>query len=269
VKLATGKSTLPSVRAWAALASVTLLAAPVLRAQDKVPPLTIFAAADLSQAFGEIAPLFEQVEGTEVRLVFGSTGTLALQIEHGAPADLFFAANVSVVDRLREQGLVVAATERLYARGRLVIVTSAGTGPRVDVPADLTRPEVRGVVIADPERAPYGQAAREALKAAGVWDAVSPKLVYAENIHQALQFVQSGAADAGITALSVARVPNIRFVMIDERLHRPINQAAAVVTASRRQPAARDFLAFVNGPRGRAIMTRYGFMLPDIADGVR
>jgi molybdate transport system substrate-binding protein len=249
-------------REWLlALAAVAALAPAGARA---APPasLTVFAASDLALAFKDIVPRFEAAHGAKAVVVLGSTGNLAKQIEEGAPADLFFAANVAFVDRLAASGAVLPDTRALYARGRAVLVAPKGAAVAVRSLADLARPEVRRVAIANPEHAPYGQAAKEALEAAGLWEAVRGKLVYGENVRQALQFVQSGAVDAGIVALSIAGVPEIERVLVDEALHRPLDQAAAVVARSARPDLARAFLRFVTGPEGRAILARYGFVAP-------
>ncbi len=226
------------------------------------PTLTVYAAADLAFAFGELVPRFERASGAKVTLVLGSSGNLARQIEHGAPADVFFAANVGFVDDLVAKGAAVAETRTVYARGRIVLAIAKAAGLVLRELKDLLRPEVHRIAIANPAHAPYGQAAREALEAAGLWEAVRPKLVYGENIRQALQFVQTGAAEAGIVALSVASVPEVEFVPIDERLHRPIDQAAAVTARSAQPDLARAFLRFVTGPEGREVLQRYGFALP-------
>ncbi|HET6366939.1 MAG TPA: molybdate ABC transporter substrate-binding protein, partial [Pseudomonadales bacterium] len=127
---------------------------------------------------------------------------------------------------------------------------------------DLRRPEVRRIAIANPDHAPYGKAAQEALQAAGLWTEVKPKLVYGENIRHVLQFVETGAVEAGIVALSVADVPGVVHVPIDPALHAPLNQMAAVVKRSPRPELGLAFIQFVNGPEGRPIMRRYGFRLP-------
>ena len=224
--------------------------------------ITVFAASDLALAFAEIGPAFERATGTAARMVMGSTGTLARQIERGAPADVFFAANVAYVDSLRAHGAVLAGSQRLYARGRIVVATARQTGLAIGTLADLARPEVKRVAIANPLHAPYGQAARQALASAGLWGRVSPKLVYGENVRQALQMVQTGAVDAGIIALSVASVPEIVFRPVDERLHRPLDQAAAVVAASRRRERAEAFLEWVTEGEGKAVLARHGFVVP-------
>jgi molybdate transport system substrate-binding protein len=231
-------------------------------AQPKPPVLTVYGAADLSFAFREIAPLFEKATGTKVVLVLGSTGTLAKQIEHGAPADVFFAANTSFVDDLTAKGAVIPETRLLYAQGRIVLAAPRGSKLRVERLEDLVGPGVKRVAIANPDHAPYGRAARQALQAARVWDALRPRLVYGENIRHTLQFIETGAVDAGIIALSIAEAPGVRAAPIDPALYAPLDQIAAVVKRSGRPELAMAFVQFVNGPEGRPIMKRYGFLLP-------
>ena len=248
---------------WLALGQVLAVAvAAPASAQPRPQPLTVFGAADLAFAFREIAPLFEKATGTTVTLVLGSTGTLAKQIEHGAPADVFFAANESFIEDLRQKGAIIRETRALYAQGRIVLATSTKTGVTVSDLRDLVHPEIRRIAIANPAHAPYGRAAQEALEAAGLWERIRPKLVYGENIRHTLQFVETGAVEAGIVALSVANVPEVRSVPIDPKRHNPLNQMAAVVKRSPRPELGLAFLAFVNGPEGRPIMKRYGFLLP-------
>jgi len=232
------------------------------RAQPVAPAITVYAASDLDMAFREIKPIFEKATGTRVTLVMGSTGNLAKQIEHGAPADVFFAANASFVDDLQTAGAVIPQTRALYAQGRIVLATPTKSTVVVRELADLLKPEVRRVAIANPAHAPYGRAAQEALESAGVWERLKPKLVYGENIRHTLQFVETGAVEAGIVALSVAGVPEVRYVPIDPKLHKPLNQVAAVVKRSARPELGVAFIQFLNGPEGRPIMKRYGFFLP-------
>jgi len=128
---------------------------------------------------------------------------------------------------------------------------------------DLSRAEVRRIAIANPDHAPYGRAARDALMRAGLWSSLQPRLVLGENISQTFQFVATGNADAGIVALSLAiGTPGTHYTIIDQALHDPIAQSAGVLARTRQPMAARDFLAFVNGPLGRPIMKKYGFTLP-------
>jgi molybdate transport system substrate-binding protein len=224
--------------------------------------LTVFAASDLAFAFNEIVPRFERAFGVKVTLVLGSTGNFAHQIEQGAPADVFFAADESFINRLVSRGVLIGETRGLYAQGRLVLATSKSAEPKLTDLRQLLEPRIRRVAIANPVHAPYGRAAREALTRSGLWDVVQPKLVYGENIRQTLQYVQTGAVEVGIIALSVASVPEIEWVPIDSNLHHPLNQTVAVVRQSPRPELGVAFIHFVSGPEGRAIMKRFGFLLP-------
>lgn len=224
--------------------------------------IIVAAAADLTPAFEELGRQFEQETGIKVTFSFGSTGTLAKQIENGAPVDLFAAANAEFVDQLEREGLILPETKALYARGRITIWTRADSGTGIERIEDLARTDVVRVAIANPEHAPYGKAAREALESAGIWKAVEPKLVYGENIRQAMQYAETGNADAAITALSLSVRSNGRWTLVPEELHKPLDQALAVIKGSRLEQAARRFGEFINSPQGRATMRKYGFALP-------
>lgn len=225
-------------------------------------PFTVAAAADLQFAFTDISKRFEAQTGQKVTFIFGSTGNLAKQIENGAPIDLIAAANVSFVDGLREKGLIIPETEQLYALGRIVVAGNRAAGVQVTRLEDLLDPKIKHVAIANPEHAPYGLAAKQALISAGIWEQIQPKLVLGENIRQTLQFVQTGNAEAGVVALSVAHVPEITYALVDDRLHEPLNQALGVVKGSPYEKAAREFAAFVVGAQGRPILQKYGFQVP-------
>ena len=241
-----------------------LLAACTIPVVNIVEPaeLTVAAAADLQFAFTEIGTLFEQETGHRVTFVFGSTGQLAQQIENGAPFDLLAAANVSYIDSLAEKDLVLPDSVVLYARGRIVLAVNRASRVNAVSLQDLLSDQFTLVAIANPEHAPYGLAAKEALQSAGVWEEVQTKIVFGENIRQTLQFIQTGDAEVGIVALSVADVPEISWTLIDESLYNPLDQALAVVTGSPHQELARQFAAFINSPLGQSTMQKYGFVLP-------
>jgi molybdate transport system substrate-binding protein len=224
--------------------------------------LVVSAASDLTPAFQEIGRLFEQQDGTKVTFNFGSTGQLTQQIEQGAPVDLFAAANVSFVEGLEKKNLIIPDTKALYAQGRITLWTRDDNALKLERIEDLARPEFKKVAIANPEHAPYGLAAREALQTAGVWDAVAPKLVYGENVSQTLQYAESGNVDAAVVALSLSTQSKGRWVLIPAELHKPLNQALAVVKATKHEQEARRFAAIVNSAEGRGVMRRYGFVLP-------
>jgi molybdate transport system substrate-binding protein len=225
------------------------------------PPaaLTVFAASDLGPPFRQVVPQFESMNGVKVTLVLGSTGMLAQQIRNGAPADVFFAANESFITDLAAESLTLPQTHTIYARGRIAIVTLKAGGVRAnDLKALATLP-VKRIAIANPQHAPYGLAAKQALEAAGLWASLEPKLVFGENVQQAVQFVRSGSAEVGIVARSVADTPDLNWTVVDERLHAPLNQAAAVIAGAKQAAAAMTFIQFVSGERGRAVMKQFGF----------
>ena len=226
------------------------------------PDLTVAAASDLMPAFEEIGRAFESVHKRKVVFVFGSTGMLAKQIEHGAPMDLFAAASVSYVDQLDQKGLIIPGTKAVYARGRITLWTPQESNLRLQGVADLARPEVTRVAIANPDHAPYGLAARQALETAGVWDRVRPKLVYADNIRQTLQYAETGNVEVSIVALSLSLQSRGRWTLIPEQLHKPIDQGLGIIKTTKNEQIARDFATFLNGPEGRAIMQKYGFTFP-------
>lgn len=221
--------------------------------------LTVAAASDLTPAFEELGREFEAATKTKVVFVFGSTGMLTRQIENGAPFDLFAAANVSYVDQLDQKGLIVPGSKAIYARGRITLWTSNESPLRLQGIADLARPEVQRVAIANPDHAPYGLAAKQALQSAGVWDQVQPKLVYGDNIRQTLQYAQTGNVEVAIVALSLSIQGNGRWTLIPEELHQPIDQGLAIMKSTGNEPAARAFATFINSPQGRATMKKYGF----------
>ena len=231
-------------------------------ASPAAEPLLVAAASDLQFAFSEIGELFEAETGQKVIFTFGSTGNLTTQIENGAPFDILAAANVAFVDRLTAQGLTIPETQQLYAQGRIVLVVNRSSGLKATRLEDLRNPAITRIAIANPEHAPYGLAAREALQQVGVWADIQEKLVLGENVSQTLQFVQTGNAPVGIVALSIANVPEVTVTLLPAELYEPINQALAVIKSTTNEEAARAFIAFVNSPTGREIMKRYGFLLP-------
>jgi molybdate transport system substrate-binding protein len=224
--------------------------------------LTVSAAADLTPAFEEIGKIFERETGVKVTFNFGSTGQLTQQIESGAPVDLFAAANVSFIEELEKKNLILPDTKALYGQGRITIWTRSDSPLRIERVEDLARADVRRIAIANPEHAPYGVAAREALQSAGVWQAVQTKLVFGENVAQTLQYAETGNVDAAIVALSISIGSGGRWTLAPQDSHRPLNQALAVVRGTRHEAEARRFAAFINSPPGRAVMRKYGFVLP-------
>jgi molybdate transport system substrate-binding protein len=225
------------------------------------PEIRVAAASDLMRAFRAIAPRFEEEFGCKVTLIFGSSGLLAKQSENGAPFDLFAAANESYVRDLESKRKILPGTRQIYALGRIVIWTAPGK-KRANTLRDLTDGGFRRIAIANPRHAPYGQAAKEALTRYGLWTQIKPKLVYGENVTQALQYAESGAADAAIVALSLAIDGKGSYTLVPESLHSPLRQALGVLSRSANPDLAKRFAEFVGRPQGRWYMKRYGFRLP-------
>jgi molybdate transport system substrate-binding protein len=225
-------------------------------------PLLVSAASNLTLAVEELGKRYTQATGTPVVFNLASSGQLAQQIEQGAPVDLFIAANVGYVRDLAARGYVLPDSVRVYARGRLTLWTPQDTSLPVETVQDLLKPEVRRVAIANPEHAPYGAAAREAMHKAGVWEDVQPKLVIGENVRQTLQFAEAGNVDVALVPLSLSIESGGRWTLVPEELHAPLDQALGIVADSLRRAQAEDFAAFIIGPQGRDILSRYGFVPP-------
>ncbi len=222
--------------------------------------LLVAAAANLQFAFTEMGRQFEAQTSTAVTFSFSSSGNLATQIENGAPFDLFAAADEEFIERLAAQGLILPNSKRIYAQGRLVLVVNRAAGVTAVTLDDLLAEDIRQIAIANPEHAPYGRAAQQALQNANLWQTLQPKIVYAENVRQALQFVQTGDAQAGLIALSIADVPEVTYTAVPPDTHVPLNQALAIPQNAPHPDDARAFADFVTSADGRAIMEQYEFI---------
>jgi molybdate transport system substrate-binding protein len=226
-------------------------------------PIRVAAAADLTDAFTELGQVFEAKTGQSLTFSFGSSGLLAKQIAEGAPFDVFAAANVSFVEQVVAAGACDPKTQASFARGRIVLWTRhGGVAPPEDL-RSLSDERFTRIAIANPEHAPYGQAAMEALRDVGVSEAVERRLVYGENVRQTLQFAETGNAEVAIVALALVihdrRNP---WTLIDERHHRPITQALVACDRGGQRTGGAAFAAFVGSAEGRQVMRRYGFVLP-------
>jgi molybdate transport system substrate-binding protein len=246
----------------APLFSLLVIAASCGKPAESEEKLIVAAAADLIPAFRELGTSFEQATGIKITFNFSSTGILARQIENGAPVDLFAAANIGFIDGLEKKGLIIPDTKALYARGRITLWIAPTNKAEITKLEDLARPEVEKISIANPEHAPYGTAAREALQSLGIWSTVQPKCVFGDNVRQALQYAEAGEVNAAIVALSLSVQTKGAWILIPQELHQPLDQALAVIKGAKREKEARQFGLFINGPQGRPIMRKYGFILP-------
>ncbi|RXI96408.1 molybdate ABC transporter substrate-binding protein [Anaerobacillus alkaliphilus] len=229
---------------------------------DAREELTVAAASDLTLAFSEVGRLFEEETGTKVVFSFGSTGQLADQIEHGAPFDIFAAANKKFIENLNEKDLLLTDTMQTYAFGRIGIATRADSQLQVEQIEDLLKSEVVKVAIANPEHAPYGLAAKQAFETTGVWDELEEKLVFGRNISDTLTYIETGNAEVAIIALSLVKKDEVNFHIIDEQMHAPLEQMLAITKATKQEEIAREFTSFIFGPIGKPIMESYGFIVP-------
>ncbi len=229
--------------------------------------IRVAAAADLNFAMADLSGQFEKQTGIKVNVTSGSSGNFFAQIQNGAPFDLFFSADIEYPRKLAAAGFAEPETLREYALGRIVIWVPA------DAKADVTKQgwnalldaSVQKIAIANPEHAPYGRAAVSALQRAGIYEQVKTKLVYGENISQAAQFVQSGNAQVGIIALSLAISSGMKEGKIWEipaETYPPIEQGAVVLRSAKNKNAARAFLEFASSTGGRKILEKHGFAIP-------
>lgn len=230
--------------------------------------LTIAAASDLNFAFKELVGEYEKQTENHVKLSLGSSGNFFSQIQNGAPFDLYFSADIGYPKKLEDAGLTVPGSLYRYAIGRIVLWT--GNGSHIDVAKgfeSLREPTIKKIAIANPKHAPYGRAAVAAMEHFKVYDQVKDKLVLGENISQAAQFIESGACDIGIIALSLALAPTMKargtFWEVPGEAHPPLEQGAVILKSSIHQGSAKRFLEFMKGPQGQEIMKRYGFTLPN------
>jgi len=249
-----------------ALLVIWMMALPMAGAA-RTQEIRVAAAADLKFAMPDVAEQFEKHTGTKVDVTYGSSGNFFSQLQNGAPFDLFFSADVNYPRRLESAGLAEPGTFYLYAVGRMAIWTPAAT--KVDVARQgwkaLLDPGVERIAIANPEHAPYGRAAVAALQKAGIYEQVKAKLVYGESISQAAQFVQSGNAQAGIVAMSLAVSPGMKDGQrweIPQDMHPSIEQAVVLLKSSKNKEGARSFLKFIEGEAGRSTLSKYGFTFP-------
>jgi molybdate transport system substrate-binding protein len=243
----------------------TLAFAPAARADAPV----IAAASDLQFALAEIADAFEAETGEAVELTFGSSGNFARQIRQGAPYEMYLSADERFVLDLHADGFT--RDEGVpYALGRIVIFTPHGApleadGQLDDLAAALEENRVTRFAIANPEHAPYGLAAEQALRHRGLWDAITPALVLGENVSQAAQFAATGNTDGGIIAYSLALSAPVAargsFDLIPEAWHAPLRQRMVLLDGA--GPVAERFQAYLQTPPARDILRRYGFELPE------
>ena len=229
--------------------------------------ITVAAASDLNYAIKEVIEGYQTATGNHVKLSLGSSGNFYAQIQNGAPFDLYFSADIGYPKKLEEAGLIVPGSLYRYAVGRIVLWTNHASHRDVSKGLELLRdPAIKKIAIANPKHAPYGRAAVAAMQHFKVYEDAKERLVLGENISQAAQFIESGACDIGIIALSLALAPTMKaagtYWEIPRDAHPPLEQGAAILKSSKQQMTAQQFVAFMQSTQGQEIMSRYGFTLP-------
>ena len=256
--------------AWL-LGGLLVVAGSPVRGQSATSP-NIAAASDLQFALREVADAFQRENGKTVNLVFGSSGNFYRQILQEAPFEMYLSADEAFV---RQLALADATVDdgTLYATGRIALFVPHESRLQVDpglsdLRAALLEGRVRRFAIANPEHAPYGRAAEQALRSAGLWEVVQPALVLGENASQAAQFAASGSAQGGILPYSLVLAPQVgdrgSWVLLPADTHEPLRQRMVLLTGA--GPVAREFYHYVQQPAARAVLGRYGFVVPGAAD---
>lgn len=244
------------------LVAVFAIAAGCSREPSAHPTLAVAAAANLTEMLNTAGPAFEAHTGIHPLFSFASTAQLTQQIENAAPFDIFLAADASHIDQLDQEHLLVPGSRAVYAIGVLALWIPPNSAAMITGLEGLVSPAVRTIAIAKPELAPYGKAAVDSLQAAGIWNQVQPKVVYAENIAMARQYGDSGNADAVFTAYSLVIKDQGKIIPVDEKLHQPIRQALGILASSKNPAAARKFAGFFLAGAGRDTLRQYGYRFP-------
>jgi molybdate transport system substrate-binding protein len=250
------------VKILALTLAALLLGAPVVRAQE----VTLSVAISLKDAIEELGRGFTAAHpGVVLRYNFGASGDLQKQIEAGAPVDVFLSAAQRQMDELEKKNLIVVATRRAFARNALTVVKPADSRVDIGKAADLLEAPVGKIAVGNPKSVPAGQYAEESLRALGLWDRLQPKLVFAENVRQVLDYVARGEVDAGFvyTTDAATRAQGVKeaFRPPDDT-YRPVIYPGAVVAASKQPALGRAFLDLLESPQGRTVLGRFGFQPP-------
>ncbi len=219
-------------------------------------PLRIAAASSLRFALEEISKKFQKKYKTELLISYGASGHFYLQIKHGAPYDVFLSANATYPRKLVEKGRALKDTYTVFAKGRLVLFTVKD----IELKDYSVLLKVKRIALANPKYAPYGKAAMEFLKNAGLYPKVRHKLVYGANVSQAFQFTASGGADIGLVALSLV-IPfgKGRWLEVSPELYSPVEHAGVVTVQTKNRELAKEFLNFLKSKDAEGVFKRYGF----------
>lgn len=251
------------MKLWVTFLALFFVFSTAIQAQK----ITVFAASDLKFALDSVRDEFlKKNPNCEMEMIYGSSGKGMQQIQNGAPYHLFFSANMEFVAKMYKDGDIVTEP-KMYALGRLVLWSKHKDFRPEAGFENLKEPWVRKIAIANPTHAPYGEKAKQTLEQLGLYEKLQQKLVLGENISQTAGFISSGAADAGIIALSLALAPNIAessqkgYFLIDAQLHAPLLQGYGITKKGQNSAEAQKFYDFMQTKEAKEIMKKYGFTI--------
>lgn len=231
------------------------------RAQQE---LLVSAAGSLTNAFGEVGKQFEAANsGVKVIFNFAASGALLQQIDKGAPVDVFASADQKTMDQAKEKNLILAETRKDFVSNGLVLIVPKDSNLAIKGVKDLAGTKIARIAMGNPETVPAGRYTREVLTNAGLWEKLKPKLIYAENVRQALDYVSRGEVDAGFVFSTDAAVgkDKVRVAAVAEG-HQPIRYPVVVVAGTEKRETAQRLIDFLLGTEGQTVLSRYGFGKP-------
>jgi molybdate transport system substrate-binding protein len=244
------------IAAFAFLVILTLLSAQNLFGQT----LLVAVASSMRDALKEVAEEFESQSTHKVHFTFGSSGSLAHEIDGGIPYDLYMPASASFLEELSHKKRLLSDTSRLVCKGSLVIIVSKDASGRIQKLRDVANFPL--VAIANPEHAPYGRAAREALQNAGVWLALQNRILYTERVVDVLEMVEKGQVQVGIGSTSLSKSPQVEYVEVEDKLYSPPEIYVAMVKGTMHKESAQAFIDFLTSDKGKSILKKHGFLVP-------
>lgn len=231
----------------------------VFNSKDNLDQITVVASSSFSRAFEELTKAYTTKNRAIVIMSYDATQNIAKQIENGAPFDVFVSADLEVIAKLRTENLIVRESEKIFARGSLVLWLQPSSKLKISKLEDLSNSDITRIAIANPEIAPYGRAAVDTLKKMNLWEKVKDKVIYGQNVTQVKQYAETGNVDLAFVALAIVKDSHGTIIEVDEGLHQPLDNSIAIIKDSESKEAAQKFIDFVLSDEGKAILKKYGY----------
>lgn len=231
----------------------------VFTSKDSLDQITVVASSSFSRAFEELTKAYTTKNRAIVIMSYDATQNIAKQIENGAPFDVFVSADIEVIAKLRTENLIVRESEKIFARGSLVLWLPPSSKLKISKLEDLSNSDITRIAIANPEIAPYGRAAVDTLKKMNLWEKVKDKVIYGQNVTQVKQYAETGNVDVAFVALAIVKDSQGTIIEVDEGLHQPLDNSIAIIKDSESKEAAQKFIDFVLSDEGKAILKKYGY----------